>query len=124
MAPRSAPAPAAPTSPPAPAVAHGNTRSLREATADLFRSFQTGEPPIRRMPSRPMTGDAAMSSLIPEPHEQLPAPLDDFPAEPASPPRLSAAELDLVVDEVIERIEQRVIDELERRGLRHTAEVF
>jgi hypothetical protein len=112
-------------SPAVPDVGKDRNRSLREATADLFRAFQTSEPTIRRAPSSgPSTGDPAMTSLFPPPYEQLTGPSGDFPAAPASAPRLSAAELEHVVDEVIERIERRVIDELDRRGLRHTSEVF
>jgi hypothetical protein len=36
----------------------------------------------------------------------------------------SIAQFEVLVDRVVERIEQRVIDELERRGRRHTRGVF
>ncbi|MEO9137809.1 MAG: hypothetical protein ABI345_01955, partial [Jatrophihabitans sp.] len=53
------------------------------------------------------------------------SPMEDFgfPMSVA-PPRMGRPELDLIVDSVVERIEQRVIDELERRGRRHTPGVF
>ena len=51
-------------------------------------------------------------------------PLFDAPPDLPSSVRLTPAELDIIADEVVERIEQRVVDELERRGRRHTPGVF
>lgn len=46
-----------------------------------------------------------------------------FP-QSVAPPDVNGPGLERIVDKVVERIEQRVIDELERRGRRHTPGVF
>jgi hypothetical protein len=45
-------------------------------------------------------------------------------ADSAGPPGLPSHEMERLVDKVVEKIEQRVIDELERRGRRHNPGVF
>ena len=40
------------------------------------------------------------------------------------PPAIPNHQLERLVDQVVEKIEQRVIDELERRGRRHNPGVF
>jgi hypothetical protein len=45
-------------------------------------------------------------------------------AAPADERGLGADRIDALVDLVVDRIEQRVIDELERRGRRHERGVF
>jgi hypothetical protein len=53
---------------------------------------------------------------------------DDAPAslsaDASRPADASGPDLDELVDKVVEAIEQRVIDELERRGRRNLPEVF
>ncbi|MDT4900345.1 MAG: hypothetical protein QOJ78_1275 [Pseudonocardiales bacterium] len=46
-----------------------------------------------------------------------------FP-DPVQPAAISNSEMERIVDVVVEKIEQRVIDELERRGRRHNPGVF
>jgi hypothetical protein len=104
--------------PPVPDVAREGSRSLREATAALFRSMQA-QPPAGHAEPEPRRGGASMTSPFVEPLRSL-----SRPAESTAPLRLTPRELDMVVDEVVERIEQRVVDELERRGRRHVTEEF
>jgi hypothetical protein len=99
-------------------VAREGSRSLREATAALFRSMQA-QPPAGHAEPEPRRGGASMTSPFVEPLRSL-----SRPAESTAPLRLTPRELDMVVDEVVERIEQRVVDELERRGRRHVTEEF
>ena len=51
----------------------------------------------------------------------------EYPLDPVGPvgaDAIPARQLEEIVDKVVEKIEQRVINELERRGRRHTPGVF
>jgi hypothetical protein len=105
-------------------------RSLLDATAGLFRSTEPEPPVIRRLDDG--SGGVPMSDELPtrmslvgpgfapfgDSGEQADSRFDDVGA-PHEERRL-----DEIVDRVVARIEQRVVDELERRGRRHTPGAF
>jgi hypothetical protein len=114
-----------------------------EATAELFRSAGVGHAaPIRRFDegqgqpmthpmAGPVTGPMSSSANLPvRPDSPVPAgaaPHTVFAPLTGSDEVSDAAvnrHLDVLVDLVVERIEQRVVDELERRGQRHNPGVF
>jgi hypothetical protein len=96
--------------------------SLVQATAELFRSMRsnqstnsllddgTGGPSVSAPNSYSYSRNAGIDGL-------------DFP-DPVQPPAIPSQEMERLVDTVVEKIEQRVIDELERRGRRHNPGVF
>jgi hypothetical protein len=109
-------------------------RSLVEATAELFRSAGVGRAAtIRRLDegqAQAMT--EPMSANLPaRPERTLPA-VDEPAGSPLTPlagsdevsDAVVARHLDVLVDMVVDRIERRVVDELERRGQRHNPGVF
>jgi hypothetical protein len=135
--PRISVAPAQPPPPPVPDVARtaaggqqrpatpaANSRpsnpdsSLVESTAHLFA---TPDAPLVRRAVQP--GGSSMSSLSPSPAPGNP-PIRRLYGQSSdggtmSDETLSAAATDSLVDKVVERIERRVIEELERRGRSH-----
>jgi hypothetical protein len=101
---------------------------LAERTADLFRQPGASAPD----PHNPKPGDAPTIRRAPDD-----APLSSSGSSSTPTPTLSTGattptvspadlktELDKMVDRVVEALEQRVIDELERRGRRHHPGVF
>lgn len=112
----------------------GTRPSLVERTADLFRRTTSG--PTGAATGAP-TGAGAPTATNPRPGDppfvqrstwgvaqtdlQPVTPVSAAPKQdPATTPGMSAATFDALV----EALEQRVIDELERRGLRHDPGVF
>jgi hypothetical protein len=122
--------------PPVPAVASSGDstirRSLAERTADLFRQPGGSAPD----PHNPKPGDAPTIRRAPEDgplsssssgssSSSTPTPnLTPGPSTPTVSPADLKTELDKMVDRIVEALEQRVIDELERRGRRHHPGVF
>jgi hypothetical protein len=95
--------------------ASGTGGSLVESTAHLFA---TPDAPLVRRAVQP--GGPSMSSLSPSPASSNP-PIRRLYGQSSdsgtmSDETLSAAATDSLVDKVVERIERRVIEELERRG--------
>ena len=91
--------------------APGRSGSLLDQTAHLFAERSTA-PTIRRLVAgtgSSSTSSTSTSSSTSQHH--------DAPAVPASA-SLDPQQLDDVIAAVVERIEQRVVDELERRGRR------
>lgn len=111
--------------------------SLVERTAELFRAARLADPaPIRRSPTP--GGTAVHVPALPSASPGLPDVAASYDVASRPQPfeygdqNLTASEqyemqphqLDEIVERVIARIEQRVIDELERRGRRYTPGVF
>jgi len=92
--------------------------SLVESTAHLFA---TPDAPLVRRAVQP--GGSSMSSLTPSPMSGSPTIRRQYGQSSdggtMSDETLSAAATDSLVDKVVERIERRVIEELERRGRSH-----
>jgi hypothetical protein len=82
------------------------------------------------MTQQPPGSDRAGHGLVPAPPAGVSRPAgydvgaqltgSDRVGELGVPAGNAARQLDLLVDLVVERIEQRVVDELERRGRRHS----
>jgi hypothetical protein len=92
--------------------------SLVDSTAHLFA---TPDAPLIRRAVHP--GGSSMSSLTPSPASSNP-PIRRLYGQGSdggtmSDETMSAAVTDSLVDKVVERIERRVIEELERRGRSH-----
>lgn len=96
--------------------------SLVDTTADLFRS------PDPSMPGGPMT--APSQRIFRYPGTGTPVPAAGTANVPAEAPQGANPILDdprsltELVDKVVDRIEARVVDELERRGRRHSRGAF
>jgi hypothetical protein len=111
--------PTAPAAPRRPSnTASGTGSSLVESTAHLFA---TPDAPLVRRAVQP--GGSSMSSLTPSPMSGSPTIRRQYGQSSdggeMSDQTLSAAATDSLVDKVVERIERRVIEELERRGRSH-----
>jgi hypothetical protein len=94
-------------------------RSLVETTADLFRSSSPTASTAAATSGDEMTDPERRLSVV---RENPPASVEKQEKEQSilDNPR----ELNELVDKVVDKIEQRVVDELERRGRRHTPGVF
>jgi hypothetical protein len=117
---------AAPNAPVVPGQVAGPA-SLTQATAELFRSMRVN----RSTDSLFDNGTGGRTVSVPNGYDDSPFDRGDgvvnFPRpdpEPVQPPAVPNEQLERLVDTVVERIEQRVIDELERRGRRHNPGVF
>jgi hypothetical protein len=124
-----APAPSPAPSTQSSAMAGGAPSALYTAAAALFRSVSPtglGHPIIDAASAReqdhPMSDEAAIVRRSPAPAVARIGGFDDAPVvrPPLGPSGLAANphDLDELVDIVVARIEQRVVDELERRGRR------
>jgi hypothetical protein len=79
-------------------IGSGAMAEQNRAGTEVVRRFGAGAPAwLDAPPGTPLGPMAPQSSIIPD-------------------SRLTSRELDELVDQVVERIEQRVVDELERRG--------
>ncbi|WAX57733.1 hypothetical protein M6B22_02935 [Jatrophihabitans cynanchi] len=113
--------------PGAPALARGPDgtlrRSLVDTTADLFRAEDAAA-----FPSDELQEGQQMAQNDPARLRVVRSGETGFTAEAAAPKEVSVLDdprrLQELVDTVVERIEAKVIDELERRGRRHTPGAF
>jgi hypothetical protein len=105
---------------PAPS-AQADRESVVRATAALFASIAPSEPAIARFHDG--TGGQHVSVFDGYASPEFGEDGTRF-AEPVAPASISNDELERLVDKVVDKIEQRVIDELERRGRRHNPGVF
>jgi hypothetical protein len=131
--------------PPVPAVARGTSSTNRaavvasadavlrrstfvESTAGLFRAADSTAPTIRRLDEgqavSPMPDQLpSLMRVADSGYDVWPGSGQDDHDDDLSVPN-SGRQLDDLVDKVVERIEQRVVDELERRGRRQTPGAF
>jgi hypothetical protein len=105
------------------ATGSGPPSALYSAAAALFRSAGATEHPVidARGQDQPMSDESAIVRRSPAAAPAVP--MTEFDARTIRPPMMvnpvaNSRELDELVDIVVARIEQRVVDELERRGRR------
>ncbi|MDT4951082.1 MAG: hypothetical protein QOJ37_3677, partial [Pseudonocardiales bacterium] len=101
--------------------------SLVQATAELFRTMRPNQATNTLLDDGPGGQSVSAPSGYGNGNPfQLDSIGRDGPAfpDPVQPAAISNSEMERIVDVVVEKIEQRVIDELERRGRRHNPGVF
>jgi hypothetical protein len=111
--------------------AGGARRSLVESTAALFAADDAVAATVRRLQDGDQKAGDMPQNLpsgmeIVHPNEQKPSNVSELPVRPPDEGSAGASlpPIDELVDMVVERIEERVIDELERRGRRYVAGAF
>jgi hypothetical protein len=111
--------------------AAGVRRSLVESTAALFAADDAVAATVRRLQDGDQKAGDMPQNLpsgmeIVHPNEQKPSNVSELPVRPPDEGSAGASlpPIDELVDMVVERIEERVIDELERRGRRYVAGAF